>query len=122
MSDQIAEGSPTPSKSEKVEETNNVDEEQPEMTAEEKKFLITALWESLIVQKWTKDTLIDFGKAIFSKKKFKDMSDKEFERSYPFTKNIAVELGKKLVQKKSEVAKTETKTEVEEAADVKASK
>lgn len=82
------------------------EEESPpagEMTAEEKKFLMLSLWDALVVPKWTKDNLIDFGMAIFSKKPLKDMSDKEFAKVFPFLKEITVELGKKLVEKKAEI-------------------
>lgn len=77
-----------------------------EMTKEEKKFLMLALWDALIAPKWTKDDLIDFGKAIFSKKLFKDMTDAEFNKVFPFLNSITITLGKRLTNKAEEVAST----------------
>lgn len=94
-----------------------------EMTPEEKKFLMLTLWDALIAPKWTKDTLIDFGKAIFSKKPLKDMSDKEFNLIFPFLRDATVELGKKLVQRRLEVEKENAELEkatAEAAAEAKA--
>ena len=75
-----------------------------EMTTEEKSFLMKALWASLIEPKWTKDDLIDFGKAIFAKKGFKEMSDAEFAKVFPFLTQITANLGKRLMEKKTELS------------------
>ena len=79
-----------------------------EMTAEEKKFLMVTLWEALTAPKWTKDPLIDFGKAIFSKKALKDMNDKEFNQVFPFLRDATAVLGRKLLQRRAEVEKANT--------------
>jgi hypothetical protein len=89
---------------------------ESEMTPEETKFLMLSLWDALVSPKWTKDDLIDFGKAIFSKKPLKDMTDKEFAKVFPFLKAITFELGKRLVQKKVEI-EAETLKAAEKAAE-----
>jgi hypothetical protein len=55
---------------------------------------IRKLWKALILPKWTKDDLIDFGKAIFSKVDLKDMPEKTLVKVLPFLKTVADELRK----------------------------
>ena len=66
------------------------------MTKEEKKFLMRSLWDALAVPKWTKDSLVDFGTAIFAKKSLKDMDDKTFNKIFPFLNAVTTELGSRL--------------------------
>jgi hypothetical protein len=65
---------------------------EPEMTKEEKRFLIRALWDALLAPRWTKDALVDFGMAIFSKKTLKEMDDKIFDKIFPFLETITTKL------------------------------
>jgi hypothetical protein len=71
---------------------DNVPEPEAEMTKEEKKFLIKALWEALVTPRWTKDELIDFGMAIFSKKPLKEMEEKTFNKILPFLNTMTIKL------------------------------
>jgi len=82
-----------------------------EMTVEEKKFLMISLWESLIEPKWTKDNLIDFGTAIFAKKRLAEMSDGEFSKVFPFLNTVTVALGTKMVAKQREIENAEKTNE-----------
>jgi hypothetical protein len=72
------------------------DGEPMELTKQEKKTLMRALWSALLEPKWTKDDLIDFGKAIFAKKSLREMDDKVFEQIFPFLDEITASLGRKL--------------------------
>lgn len=66
------------------------------LTAEEKKILMKALWASLQAPTWTKDNLIDFGKAIHSKKSLKELDDKVFDKIFPFLEKVTITLSEKL--------------------------
>lgn len=66
------------------------------LTAEEKKILMKAIWGALQTPEWTKDNLIDFGKAIHSKKSLKELDDKAFEKIFPFLEKVTISLGDKL--------------------------
>lgn len=66
------------------------------MTKEEKKFMIRSLWDSLVDVQWTKDDLIDFGKAIFSKQSLQKMEEKTFTKIFPFLNKVAENLGAKM--------------------------
>jgi hypothetical protein len=100
-----------------------------EMTNEEKKFLMLALWDALVVPKWTKDDLIDFGKAIFSKRSLKELSEKEWSTIFPHLRDVVAALGKSLVER-SDANAAAAATDAAEAeasasaaaADVEASK
>jgi len=83
----------------------------PELTKEEKKFLVKALWDALQSPEWTRDGIIEFGKAVFSKASFKDMSEKTFEQIFPFVEKITVTLGEKLNARAEEQLKKETPAE-----------
>jgi len=109
MSDKSEAGS-TETKPTDASTTNGTTADASEMTKEEKSFLMLALWDALIEPKWTKDDLIDFGKAIFTKKKLKDMTDAEFGKVFPFLTNITVELGRKLTKKAEEAISAATPT------------
>jgi hypothetical protein len=82
------------------------------MTKEEKKVLMRALWDSLLEPKWTKDDLIDFGKAVFSKKTLKEMDDKTFNKLFPFLEQVTNNLGRRL-QAEAEKMVAAKKTEGE---------
>lgn len=96
--------------------------QQTKLSNEEMKFLIKALWASLQSPLWTKDSLVDFGKAIFSKKTLKEMEDAVFEKVYPYLKKIAIELGARLAAAGTEMtakaAETPAPETTEEAPEV----
>lgn len=70
--------------------------EESVLNKEEKAFLMKALWKALQAPTWTKDDLIEFGKAIFSKLTLGKMSEKTFERILPFLSKITDSLGQQL--------------------------
>lgn len=79
-----------------------------EMSKEDFKFLMKALWESLIGPAWTKDTLIAFGKVVFTKVSLKEMDDKNFELLFPYLKKITETLGTKLAAEAERKIEEET--------------
>lgn len=82
-----------------------------EMSREEKKVLMRALWGALLSPPWTKDDLITFGKAIFAKKSLKEMDDATFNAIFPFLDKVTTDLGSKL----SEAAEEQRGPKEEEA-------
>lgn len=68
------------------------------MSKEDKALLMKALWKALQAPQWTKDDLIAFGKAIFSRHSLKEMPDKVFEAIYPFLASITEALGEQLAK------------------------
>ena len=66
------------------------------LSREEQAFLIKILWESLQAPPWSRDDLIEFGKAIFGKTPLKDLDPKKFTQLFPFLKQITDHLGIKL--------------------------
>ena len=72
------------------------DQKHESLTREEQAFLIKILWESLQAPPWSRDDLIEFGKAIFGKTPLKDLDPKKFDRLFPFLKQITDSLGTKL--------------------------
>lgn len=66
------------------------------LSREEQAFLIKILWESLQAPSWSRDDLIEFGKAIFGKTPLKDLDPKRFTQLFPFLKQITDHLGIKL--------------------------
>jgi hypothetical protein len=69
---------------------------ESQLSREEQAFLIKILWESLQAPSWSRDDLIEFGKAIFGKTPLKDMDPKKFTQLFPFLKQITDNLGIKL--------------------------
>jgi hypothetical protein len=84
------------------------------MTKEERVFLMKAIWTALSKPKWTKDDLIDFGKALFARQSLHEMSEKLFARIYPFLLEITDALGKQMSDKAQEIASSMGLTEKEE--------
>jgi hypothetical protein len=66
------------------------------LSREEQAFLIKILWEALQAPPWSRDDLIEFGKAIFGKTPLKDLDPKRFNQLFPFLKQITDHLGIKL--------------------------
>lgn len=71
-------------------------QEHETLNKEELAYLIKAVWEALQAPSWSKDDLIEFGKAIFGKTALKDLDPKKFNRLFPFLKTIAEHLGTRL--------------------------
>ena len=66
------------------------------LTKEELAYLIKEVWEALQSPSWSRDDMIEFGKAIFAKTPLKDLEPKRFNQLLPFLKIIAEHLGIKL--------------------------
>ena len=66
------------------------------LTREEQAFLIKVQWEALQAPSWTRDDIIEFGKAIYAKTALKDLDPKKFNQLFPFLKQITDHLGIKL--------------------------
>lgn len=66
------------------------------LSKEEQAYLIKILWEALQAPSWSRDDLIEFGKAIFGKTPLKDLDPKKFNQLFPFLKVITEHLGAKL--------------------------
>ena len=72
------------------------DQKHESLTREEQAFLIKILWESLQAPPWSRDDLIEFGKANFGKTPLKDLDPKKFTQLFPFLVQITNQLGTKL--------------------------
>lgn len=83
------------------------------MTKEQKAFLLQAIWSSLQVPSWTKDDLIEFGKAIFVKKSLAKLDEKIFLKIFPFLTEITNALGIQLMEHSLE---NQAKEEAEKTA------
>ena len=68
-------------------------QEHETLSKEELAYLMKIEWEALQTPSWSKDDLIEFGKAIFGKTRFKDLDPKKFNQLFPFLKAIAEYLG-----------------------------
>lgn len=90
-----------------------------ELSKEEKAFFLKAIWQSLQEPEWTKDDLIEFGKAIFDKESLKTMNDTRFAQIFPFLEKITHALTEKI--RTNTITKEETKepTAEEKAAAAK---
>ena len=69
---------------------------QETLSKEELAYLIKIVWEALQAPSWSRDDLIEFGKAIFGKTPLKELDPKKFNQLFPFLKSIAEHLGIKL--------------------------
>lgn len=79
-------------------------ENESGMSKKDKAFLMKALWKALQSPAWTKDELIAFGWAIFSKKTLSQMPEKTFENIYPLLNSITESLGDQLSKEADAVA------------------
>ena len=66
------------------------------LSKEELAYLIKIVWDALQAPSWSRDDLIEFGKAIFGKTPLKELDPKKFNQLFPFLKSIAEHLGAKL--------------------------
>jgi len=89
------------------------------ITAEDKKFLVNTIWEALQSPKWTKDDLVDFGTAIFSGKKLKDMKEITFNKIFPFLEVITMSVSDSLNKKGEDLLKEIKEKEEPEAGKTK---
>ena len=64
--------------------------EEVKITNEQMATLNRIVWTALGKPKWTKDDLVDFGKAIYvyGKKPLKEMDDGTWSKVFPFLKEI----------------------------------
>lgn len=88
--------------------TENTKEES-QLSKEEKAFLMKALWKALQSPTWTKDELVELGKAIFAKESLGKMADKRFEIIYPNLVAIVESLGAQLAEQAATMQKEEEK-------------
>lgn len=88
--------------------------EESVLNKEEKAFLMKALWKALQSPTWTKDDLIEFGKAIFSKLTLGKMSEKTFDRILPFLSKITDSLGQQLSEQADAATKLNGSTSAPE--------
>lgn len=89
------------------------DKEESTLSKEEKAFLMKALWKALQTPAWTKDELVELGKAIFAKETLGKMADKRFEIIYPNLVKIVESLGVQLADQAAAMQKDEKKNEGE---------
>jgi hypothetical protein len=88
------------------------------MSKEDKAFLMKAVWKALQSPTWTKDDLIAFGKAIFSKQTLSQMPEKVFEGVYTFLSTITDSLGEQLAKEAdTHTARANGKVEKDEKAE-----
>jgi hypothetical protein len=67
-----------------------------DLTKEERAFMLKTVWEALQSAPWTKDSIIEFGKAIFSKLPLKSLDEKKFEIVFPNLLRVSDDLGTKI--------------------------
>jgi len=79
-------------KTDKTEKT----EPKPSLTNKETAFLIRAFWEALLAPKWSRDHLIELGKAVFAKLPLASLSDAQFAMFMPHLQEIAQSLASRL--------------------------
>jgi hypothetical protein len=72
-----------------------------EISKDEMKFLVKAIWRCLQAPAWTKDSLITLGKVIFAKKSLKEMDDKTFAEIWPHLKFMAETLDATMTEEAS---------------------
>lgn len=81
--------------------------EESTLSKEEKAVLMKALWKALQAPTWTKDELVELGKAIFAKESLGKMADKRFEIIYPNLVAIVESLGAQLAEQAAAMQKKE---------------
>jgi hypothetical protein len=68
------------------------------LTREESAALIRAFWEGLIAPQWTRDDLIELGKAVYAKTPLAKLTNEQLSRFLPPLKILAEVAGAKLTQ------------------------
>lgn len=84
-----------------------------EPSGEELASFIRIFWTALIEQPWTKDGLIDLGKAVFAKKSLGDLSNPQLELLLPRLKGISLDLIRRLQPRIPPLPKKEPATKEE---------
>ncbi len=101
---------------------NENTKEESTLSKEEKAFLMRAIWKALQTPSWTKDDLVELGKAIFVKQSLKEMPDKRFEIIYPNLVKIVESLGVQLAEQAAVMQKKEEEEEEEKVVEKKEEK
>jgi len=89
-------------------EKDSTEQTENHLSLEEKAFLLNTIWEALLTPQWTKDDLIDFGKAIFSKQKLNKMNSATFSKVFPFLQSVSNTVGEKLSKRAQELELVES--------------
>lgn len=69
----------------------------PEVTRATRAHNIRSVWEALLAPNWTKDDLIDLGKAIFARTPLKHFDQAKFDRILPHLSKLAEVLESNIV-------------------------
>lgn len=77
---------------------------QTTLTREESAFFIKTVWEGLISPTWSKDHIIEFGKAVFAQTKLSQLTDQQMTLLLPYLKQIANTIGTKILQQAQSAA------------------
>jgi hypothetical protein len=77
---------------------------QTTLTREESAFFIKTVWEGLISPTWSKDHIIEFGKAVFAQTKLSQLTDQQMTMLLPYLKQIANTIGTKILQQAQSAA------------------
>lgn len=72
------------------------DQQTPTLTKEDLAFFIKTIWGSLLTPNWTRDGLIELGKAVFSKIGLDVMDDKKFAQLLPYLTTMAEKMASSL--------------------------
>lgn len=73
--------------------SDNKSTEPPTMSKEDIAFFVRNIWESLLEPSWSRDDIIEFGKAVFAKTPLAKIPDDKFEKLLPYLSKIAESLG-----------------------------
>ena len=66
------------------------------LSKEDTAFFIRNLWEAVLAPAWTKDDIIEFGKAVFAKVPLSKIDDKRFDLLLPYLTKMSETLAQKL--------------------------
>ena len=99
-----------------TEATTTNEEPSSTMSKEDTAFFVKTIWEALLIPSWTKDDLIELGKAVFAKVALAKLDNQRFERLLPFLVKISEILADRILAhfvEKSESEKTALKDKYE---------
>jgi hypothetical protein len=66
------------------------------LTREDNAFFIRNLWEALITPTWTRDDIIELGKAVFAKIPLSKLDDKKFNQLLPYLSKMSENLARRI--------------------------
>jgi hypothetical protein len=66
------------------------------LSKEDTAFFIRNLWEALITPTWTRDDIIELGKAVFAKVPLSKLDDKRFDQLLPYLTKMSENLALKI--------------------------